>query len=136
MCDWAWISVLGRGIAGSSRFSLEFWKEFVGLPAKVLAALIEDMTQSENRPRRLFNLPWRQLEGRVVLVHPQAGKVHELNPTASFLWERADGKTTISELAQALTQEFQVSREQALTDTTDFVSQLHDQGVVEFVDPR
>ena len=74
------------------------------------------------RPNPL--LAWREIDGAVVIISPEDSVVHELNPTASFIWKQLNGKRTPNEIAQQLADEFEVTRETALADTKELVESL------------
>jgi hypothetical protein len=84
----------------------------------------------ESVPARAEPLPWRSLDGRAVIVQPQAGEVHELNPVGAFLWGEADGRRTVAELAQAVAGEFEVEPAVALADAREFFGALTERGMI------
>ena len=69
-------------------------------------------------------LAWREIDGSIVIISPELSMVHELNPTASFIWKRVDGKRTTDEIAAQLAAEFDVSPESALADIRELVESL------------
>ena len=69
-------------------------------------------------------LAWREIDGSIVIISPELSMVHELNPTASFIWKRVDGKTTTDEIAEQVAAEFDVSRESALADVQELAENL------------
>lgn len=69
-------------------------------------------------------LAWREIDGSIVIISPELSMVHELNPTASFIWRKVDGKRTTDEIAEQLAAEFDVSRESALADVHELVENL------------
>jgi len=56
------------------------------------------------------------VEGETVVLDRQHGLVHQLNPTATYIWERCDGQATVEDLAAQLTETFDVAYEMALQD--------------------
>lgn len=60
-------------------------------------------------------------------------KVVRLNETAAFLWHKLEGAADFSldDMVSALTDEYDVSQEQALADCTGFVSSLSQAGFIE-----
>ncbi len=82
------------------------------------------------KPTRLPRLPWREIDGRAVVLNPRRGEVHELDPVATFLWARADGTRTTEELAALVTESFEVELEVALTDTRELMSALENRGLL------
>ena len=77
------------------------------------------------RPIQHKPLPWRNIEGRVVLIHPKNHKVHEFNEVGTFLWTHADGNYSLEDLSQKLSQDFQVGYQEALKDSKQFFEHLH-----------
>jgi hypothetical protein len=75
-------------------------------------------------PVRNPHLAWRQIEGEIVIISPEDSQVHELNETAAFVWMHADGASSVEEIADALTTEFDVAREAARADISELVGQL------------
>jgi coenzyme PQQ biosynthesis protein PqqD len=69
-------------------------------------------------------LAWREIDGSIVIISPEHSMVHELNPTASFVWKRVDGRRTADEIAEQLAAEFDVTRESALADVHELVESL------------
>ncbi len=55
----------------------------------------------------------------------------KLNETGSFLWKRLTENTDIQTLVDALTEEYDVSREDAEKDAQSFVTMLLDAGILE-----
>lgn len=75
-------------------------------------------------PVRNPHLAWRQIEGEIVIISPEDSQVHELNETAAFVWMHADGARSVEEIADAMTEEFEVVREAARADISELVGQL------------
>jgi len=69
-------------------------------------------------------LAWREIDGSVVIISPERSMVHELNPTASFIWKKVDGKRTTDEIAEQVAAEFDVTRESALADIHELAESL------------
>ena len=61
------------------------------------------------------------------------GKLISLNETAAWLWEKASemGEFSIEGLADALFEEFEVTKEQALQDVKDIVAKWEETGILE-----
>lgn len=73
---------------------------------------------------KIKNIPWRQIDTSVVILSPKTGKVHELDPVASFIWLNTDGKTTLNECVQMLCSEFSVDELTAKHDAEAFYQEL------------
>jgi hypothetical protein len=64
------------------------------------------------------------VDGETVVLDQQAGVVHQLNATASFIWERCDGQSTLTDIAQQLAQAFEVDPHVASCDVNAMIGQL------------
>jgi hypothetical protein len=59
-----------------------------------------------------------------VVLDRQAGLIHQLNQTASYIWARCDGQSTIAGIAHQLAQEFAIEPTVASRDVRVLVEQL------------
>lgn len=69
-------------------------------------------------------------EGALLLAL-EAGKVLRLNPTGLLILEHLEAGDTDREIVDAITSQFQIRREIARTDVSEFLAQLHLLGVIE-----
>ncbi|MBQ8183150.1 MAG: PqqD family protein [Clostridia bacterium] len=53
-----------------------------------------------------------------------------LNPVSALLWEALETEKTIEELAQIVCNNFDIDRDEAKTDITEFIESLVEKGVV------
>lgn len=81
-------------------------------------------------PQRPPNLPWREVDGRVVILAPKTSTIHELNSVGSFLWMSFDGKKSSEELATALAARFAVEQAIAAHDAKVFFTELESLGLI------
>ena len=65
----------------------------------------------EERPLRLQSktMILEQLRHELMIYDPEQNKAFCLNHTAAFVWNRADGKTTVAEMAKSLGQHSDLS---------------------------
>ena len=66
----------------------------------------------------------RVVDGEAVIVEPQKGMVNVINTVGSRIWELLDGKHTVAEIANVIADEYEVSPEQALSDTMEFIEDI------------
>jgi hypothetical protein len=66
------------------------------------------------------------VDGEAVLVDPDRNVVRMLNTVGSRIWELADGTRTVDEIAEALTEEFEVEVSEARQSVVEFVDELAD----------
>lgn len=69
-----------------------------------------------------------------VLLHVQRGDYYSLNKVGARLWVLTDGSKTIADLAGQITQEFDISLEQAEVDIIELAQQLEKEGLVKAVE--
>lgn len=75
-------------------------------------------------PNKSLHTASRIIDRQAVVVIPGKGQVNLLNPVGSRLWELADGKKSLNELAMLISNEFEVEPEVAYLDTEEFVREL------------
>ena len=76
-------------------------------------------------PKRRTNVNSRTVEGETVVLDRSNKQIHQLNQTASYIWERCDGVSTLQAIAQQLAETFAVDGETAIRDVTAVVVQFH-----------
>ena len=84
-----------------------------------------------NRPRTREDLSARVIGGEVVVLDRHGGKVHQLNSTASYVWDRCDGRLTEAEIADDLSEAFEVEPNQAVSDVGALIGQFRELGLLE-----
>lgn len=73
---------------------------------------------------------WREIDGRVVVIHLDDGRVRTLNPTGAVLWQTLDG-CSLAELHGQLVAEFPDEPSERLTgDVEAFVAELLERGLI------
>ncbi len=82
------------------------------------------------KPVRNPLLAWRAIEGEVVIISPEDSLVHELNETASFVWNVTNGERTSMEIAELLAREYDVPPEVALDDTKELIASLQEKNLL------
>jgi hypothetical protein len=88
-------------------------------------------TTEKTRPRRHPDSSYRSIgdEGGLVVL-PGRAEVKVLNPVAIRVFSLLDGTRTTEEIAEAITEEFEVSREDALRDIRSFLGDLDRHGML------
>lgn len=73
-------------------------------------------------------------ETLVVPVRGQVGDlnaIYNLNEVGAFIWERIDGRNSVTQVAEAVLEEFKVALEQAEKETSEFIAALEAAGMIE-----
>jgi hypothetical protein len=86
-----------------------------------------DLEQVVRRDERTAS---RILAGEAVVLTPLDGRIYNLNPTGTRLWEWLTDEITIAALADRLQGEFQVTPEQARADVAAFIEVMLNRGLV------
>ena len=68
----------------------------------------------------------QHVDGETLVLDDQNGFIHQLNPTASFIWSQCDGKSTTTEIVRRLAEEFDVEDVVATKDVSDTIKQLRE----------
>jgi hypothetical protein len=87
-------------------------------------------------PKTRSNLRTRQVDGETVVLDREGGLVHQFNQTASYVWERLDGTTSITTIARQLVRAFEVDSKTAETDVARIVSELERLNLLEVAVPE
>ncbi len=81
-------------------------------------------------PKKSEDTASRIIDGEAVIVTPQKGVVTVLNETGSGIWQLLDGENTVEDIINAISSEFNVSREEAEKDTLCFIEELIEKDMV------
>jgi hypothetical protein len=70
------------------------------------------------------DLSARSVEGEMVILDKRSGKIHQLNSTASFVWNKLDGRTPLPVIVSDMVLEFDVEFEIARADVARVIAEL------------
>jgi hypothetical protein len=86
----------------------------------------------DSKPRRHANAVYREVgdEGGLVVL-PGKAEVKVLNPVGSMVFDLLDGSRSVTEIAGAVTAEYEVSEAQAIEDVQRFVRELAKSGMMD-----
>ena len=80
--------------------------------------------------RRLGSVVARTVDRDLLLLDTESELIHQLNETASFIWNRCDGGNSAAEIAQLLADEFAVESNVALNDVVETLKKLREVNLV------
>jgi len=63
-------------------------------------------------------------------------RIFALNPVAEFVWARLDGATAVNTIVDQVVAEFDVERNQAEQDVSEFLTEMKEAGLVVEVTPE
>lgn len=76
--------------------------------------------------RRRDDLILRRVQRELLLLDAEFNQIHQLNETASFIWDKWEQNPNAVEIANLLAQEFDVGEHMALNDVSTIVSRLRE----------
>ena len=83
----------------------------------------------------------REIGGEMLLVPLVAGMVegddalYTLSPTAHDIWKQLDGKKTLQEIIDVLSQKYSASLEEIKEDVLGFATEMVDHSIITIVNP-
>lgn len=83
------------------------------------------------RPKQRPDLRSRVVEGEIVVLDRREELIHQLNPTASYIWELCDGVHTPDEISNELCQAFHIDFSIAQRDVRATVEKLRQAKLLE-----
>ena len=96
--------------------------------------LVNEVTAMEKKiPFKSPSTASQVFDGEAVIIVPAEQMVNVLNSVGCRIWDLADGKRSVAEIAQILTREFDVSYEAAFKDAVEFTGDLVEKKMMEFV---
>jgi hypothetical protein len=73
----------------------------------------------------------RSVEGEVLVLDRRKERIHQLNVTAAYIWERCDGRHSVVEIAKGLAARFNVDFGTVSGDVAGAVRELEGLGLLE-----
>ncbi len=78
----------------------------------------------ESCPKRRSDLNYKTIDGETLILNREEGRLHQLNPTASFIWDCCDGNSDIAEIIDRLAATYEVDYSTARKDVEEVLSNL------------
>ncbi len=72
----------------------------------------------------------RVVDSEALLIHLSSGDYFSLDSVGTYIWESIDGSRTVQDLADLIFEEYNVDRDQAVTDVVQLVKTLADEGLI------
>ncbi len=83
-------------------------------------------------PEKTSDLIWRSLDDGTVIINPEHGDVRVLNSVGAKVWELIDGHRSISQIAEEITSNYEVSFDDASRDLQDYLEIMLAQGLLKW----
>jgi hypothetical protein len=72
----------------------------------------------------------REVDDGVLILDTESAQIHQLNPTASFIWSRCDEVDSAEEIATLLTKQFDIDEGVAARDVIEILGKLQSLNLV------
>jgi methyltransferase-like protein len=82
------------------------------------------------RPNRRTEFEERVVEGEMVVMDKESEQIHQLNQTASFIWQLCDGDHDRQQIAEELAAVFEIDSVTAEADVADTLNKLEEIGLL------
>ena len=82
------------------------------------------------RPNRRTEFEERVVEGEMVVMDKESEQIHQLNQTASFIWQLCDGEHDRQQIAEELAAAFDVDADTAQQDVAETLEKLEEIGLL------
>ncbi|HEX6173822.1 MAG TPA: PqqD family protein [Candidatus Binatia bacterium] len=76
------------------------------------------------RLKRRMGVQSRLVEGEMVVLDREHDLIHQLNKTATFIWEHCDGQQSAAEIANAVCENFEVDEATAIREVIQTLERL------------
>jgi hypothetical protein len=83
--------------------------------------------------RRNPHTAWQVLEEGGMILNLQANEISATNPTGAWIWQHLNEAITVRQLSAALTQEFEVTPEEAQAAIEAYLAELEAKSLVEIM---
>ena len=85
----------------------------------------------EDHPKRRSDVTVRAVQEELVVLDRAGNHIHQLNPTATFIWHRCDGRQTVPEISDEVAGAFAVDHETAREAVITSVRRFAELGLLE-----
>jgi len=85
-------------------------------------------------PVRRSDVTVQELDGEALVYDPVTADTHRLNETAYVIWRACDGRSTAENIADRLTDIYDVERAEATRQASRMIDELIERGLL-FTDP-
>jgi GH35 family endo-1,4-beta-xylanase len=76
------------------------------------------------------NIVWRKIDDTIFIIDPLNEKIHELNETASIIFEMIIKNKKIDEIEKKILKEYDVDEKECRKDILAIISELKEKGVI------
>ena len=85
----------------------------------------------ETCPQRRLDLASRSIDGETVILNREAGVLHQLNTTASFIWNCCDGTCGVDDIVERLANVYDIDCATGRRDVSQVLMELRKLNLLE-----
>jgi len=90
-----------------------------------------------SKPRKQTDVKEEELDGEYLVYDSETETVHNLNPTASFIWSLADGTRSVSFFIEEIhSSDPDIAKDKVRKDVVECLDKLRESGLIELKDDR
>lgn len=82
-------------------------------------------------PKRRTDVTTRDINGEILILDRKNEDVHQLNSSASYVWQKCDGQVSVRDIAGAMAKDFSIDFEVAEKDVNELIGKLRALGLLE-----
>lgn len=90
------------------------------------------MISDESVPRPARDYRVEEMDGELLLYHPQSTATVYMNHTAALVWQLCDGRRDVAEIVEILAESFPESRDDLRKDVVSTLDSFRQQGALSF----
>jgi Coenzyme PQQ synthesis protein D (PqqD) len=87
----------------------------------------------KHRLKRRPDLNFRAVDHETVILDRASGLIHQLNSTASYLWDQCDGSSTTESIVEGFAQAFEIDSARAERDVIKVLNEMKQLNLLEVV---
>ena len=80
------------------------------------------------------NVTYRIIDGEALILNLKTGEYYSLSQSGTFIWKFLGEKITLEELADKLSQEYDINKNVAISDTKALLKDLISESIVKCVE--
>ncbi|MER2598768.1 MAG: PqqD family protein [Caldilineales bacterium] len=88
------------------------------------------LNSKQIHPIRATSVAYQVYGTEAVIINPAEGRVRMLNPTATRIWELANGERSVDDIIAVLTEEFEVTFDHAHRSVYQLLAELSKKGLI------
>jgi hypothetical protein len=89
------------------------------------------MLKDDSRIKRSSLVPWQIIGGKTIILSTDRAMAHELNETATWIWEKLSRETSPAELASLLSNIYDIDEKTSKKDINAILHRFKSEGLIE-----